>query len=159
MIPSSEVFRPPRACSSIPFVPDLRHRVERPDAAVSCFFYKLLSRCGRTGRLVMRRQAVSLGRLCRQVVEKFVGFYFVERCRFCDSVFQGGPTSTSRTVTPPAIFAVLMGGMEGELGWCVGWLRCRTWSVGELGLKQFDYLKLVNFFRVGFAALAGEPTK
>lgn len=48
--------------------------------------------------------------------------------RFIFSFFQGRPTSTSRTVIPPAILKVLDGGLGGEDGEAGGQL---TWLEGR----------------------------
>lgn len=70
--------------------------------------------------------------------------------------FQGVPTSTSRTVTPPAIFAVLLGGVEGEM---VRWvIDCRSVTVGRLEFVVLRWPRIGElFFGVGLVALAGKP--
>lgn len=69
--------------------------------------------------------------------------------------FQGVPTSTSRTVTPPAIFAVLLGGVEWEV---VRWvIDCRSVTVGELEFVVLRWPRIGElFFGVGLVALAGK---
>lgn len=101
MIPSSEVFRLPRSCSypCIEIVEENRTLI-LPVASHVCsaVIVYMDTMSFRTGSVVfsLLRYSSDVSSQSREVVE-----------RLACSIQTGEPTSTSRTVTPPAIFAVL----------------------------------------------------
>lgn len=144
MIPSSEVFRLPRACSSIQSQCSLHPRLlkERADRSfVYPFSGKLNMRSGSRSPLRRRLGKGSLWSLVCGVFDLVTSRAGGLRL-FVGVRFQGVPTSTSRTVVPPVMVAVVEGGGGGrEVGESVGgWL--------ELTVVRLDVeIAVVNFFR------------